>query len=175
MTGRPDDRHRRTDEPDRPPGADPHPGIVVRRLQAWDLDRVIAIDAKITGRRREEFFRLKLRTALADTGIEVSLAAEIDGACTGFLLARVYYGEFGSLEKVAVLDTIGVHPDFKGRGVGTALLDQLRTNLLALGIPRLQTEIGWDNPDLIVFFHHEGFRPAPRFCLDLDLETTRRP
>lgn len=174
MTGRPDDRQRRPDDPDRPPGADPHPGIVVRRLQTWDLERVIAIDAKITGRRREEFFRHKLHQALADTGIEVSLAGEVDGACAGFLLARVHYGEFGRLEKVAVLDTIGVHPDFKGRGVGAALLDQLRTNLLALGIPRLQTEIGWDNPDLLAFFHHEGFHPAPRFCLDLDLETTRR-
>lgn len=165
---------RRTDN-DLPPGAAPDPGVVVRRLGADDLERVIAIDAKITGRRREEFFRLKIRQALADTGIEVSLAAEIDGLCAGFLLARVYYGEFGTLEKVAVLDTIGVHPDFKGRGVGAALLDQLRTNLLGLGIVRLQTEIGWDNLDLIAFFHHEGFRPAPRYCLDLDLETTRRP
>jgi GNAT superfamily N-acetyltransferase len=160
---------------DRTPGAVPHPGVVVRTLQAWDLDRVIAIDTRITGRRREEFFRHKLRQALADTGIEVSLAAEVDGACAGFLLARVHFGEFGRLEKVAVLDTIGVHPDFKGRGVGAALIDQLRTNLLALGIPRLQTEIGWDNPGLLAFFHHEGFQPAPRFCLDLDLETTRRP
>jgi GNAT superfamily N-acetyltransferase len=160
---------------DGPPGAAPYPGIVVRRLGENDLERVIAIDAKITGRRREEFFRLKIRRALADTGIEVSLAAEIDGLCAGFLLARVYYGEFGTLEKVAVLDTIGVHPDFKGRRVGAALLDQLRTNLLALGIARLQTEIGWDNLDLIAFFHHEGFRPAPRYCLDLDLERTRRP
>ena len=150
-------------------------GPVIRRLRADDLERVIAIDAKTTGRRREEFFRLKVGQALADTGIEMSLAAERDGICIGFLLARVYYGEFGTLEKVAVLDTIGVHPDFKGRGVGAALLDQLRTNLLGLGIPRLQTEVGWDSPDLLAFFHHEDFRPAPRFCLDLDLEKTRRP
>ena len=158
-----------------PPGGAPYPGVVVRRLGAADLEHVIAIDARITGRRREEFFRLKMRQALADTGIEVSLAAEIDGACAGFLLARVYYGEFGALEKVAVLDTIGVHPDFKRKGVAAALIDQLRTNLLALGIPRLQTEVGWDNLDLITFFHHERFRPAPRYCLDLDLERTRRP
>jgi GNAT superfamily N-acetyltransferase len=174
MTETPTGSHRDLDEFDRPLGAAPHPGVVVRRLQAEDLERVIAIDAKITGRRREEFFRFKLRHALTDTGIEVSLAAAVEGAFAGFLLARVYYGEFGTLEKVAVLDTIGVHPDFKGRGVGAALLDQLRTNLLALGIPRLQTEVGWDNPDLLAFFHHEGFLPAPRFCLDLDLEATRR-
>jgi ribosomal protein S18 acetylase RimI-like enzyme len=159
---------------DRLPGSEPHPGVVVRRLDASDLERVVAIDARITGRRRDEYFRLKMQQALRDTGIALSLAAEIDGLCAGFLLARVYYGEFGRFEKVAVLDTIGVHPDFKGKGVGAALLDQLRTNLLGLGVPRLQTEIGWDSLDLLAFFHHEGFQPAPRFCLDLDLVRTRR-
>lgn len=147
--------------------------VVVRRLRPEDLEAVIALDARSIGRRREEFFRLKLKQALADTGIEVSLAAEVDGAFAGFLLARVYYGEFGMIEPAAMLDTIGVHPDLRGRGVGSALIHQLRTNLLGLGIPRLQTEVGWENLDLMAFFNREGFRPAARFCLDLDLEATR--
>lgn len=147
--------------------------IMVRRLRPTDLEPVIALDAKIVGRRREEFYKLKLKVALAETGIEVSLAAELDGVFVGFLLAKVYYGEFGTLEKVAVLDAMGVHPDFKRRGVGAALIDQLRTNLLGLGIPKLQTEVGWDNPEMLGFFNRQGFRPAARLCLDLDLEKTR--
>ena len=148
--------------------------VLVRRLRPEDLEAVIALDAKVIGRRREEFFKLKLKQALSDTGVEVSLAAELDGIFVGFLLARVYYGEFGSLERVAVLDTMDVHPDFRGRGVGTALLDQLRVNLSSLGIRTLQTEVGWDNPALLTFFNHEGFKPAPRLCLDLDLQATRK-
>ena len=151
------------------PGADAHPGVVVRRLIAADLDRMVAIDAKATGRRRDEYFRIKLRHALNETGVEMSLMAEVDGMGVGFLLARVHAGEFGRFEKAAVLDTIGVDPAFARRGVGSALLDQLRTNLLGLGVGRLQTEVGWDNPALLAFFHHEGFQPAPRFCLDLEL------
>jgi GNAT superfamily N-acetyltransferase len=69
---------------------------------------------------------------------------------------------------------MGVHPDFRGRGVAADLIDQLRTNLLGLGIRTLQTEVSWQNPGLLAFFQHEGFQPAPRFCLDLDLEKTRR-
>lgn len=148
--------------------------VVVRRLRPQDLDDVIALDARSSGRRREEYFKLKLKQALADTGIQVSLAAELEGAFAGFLLARVYYGEFGMTEPAAVLDTIGVRPDLRGRHVGGALLGQLRTNLLGLGIARLQTEVGWESLELIAFFHHEGFRPAPRLCLDLDLEASRR-
>ncbi len=143
--------------------------IVVRGLQPEDLEAVIDVDAKNTGRRREEYFRIKLQQHLQETGIKVSLAAEIDGLFCGFLLARVFYGEFGRTEPAAVLDTIAVHPRFHGQGVGRALLGQLRTNLLGLGVPRLQTEVGWDDQRLLGFFHHEGFRPAQRIPLDLEL------
>jgi len=147
--------------------------LLIRNLQPADQEALVRIDARIIGRRRDEFFRVKLRQAAADTGVAVSLVADLDGLVAGFVLARVYYGEFGMAEPAAVLDVFGVHPDFRGRHVGAALLRQLRTNLAGLGIRRLQTEVGWDSPDLITFFHHEGFVPAPRLCLDLDLRATR--
>jgi ribosomal protein S18 acetylase RimI-like enzyme len=153
---------REQDHPDDAP-------VPVRGLKPDDLDRVIGLDAKIVGRRRDEYFRLKLRENLAETGIKVSLAAEWDGGFAGFLLARVYYGEFGTLEPVAVLDTLGVHPDFRHHGIGHALLRQLLKNLAALRVTRLQTEVGWDNQELLHFFHGAGFRPAARYCLELEL------
>jgi ribosomal protein S18 acetylase RimI-like enzyme len=146
----------------------------VRNLRPEDLEAVIGLDARIVGRRREDYFRVKLRESFQETGIQVSLAAERDGLFCGFLLARVYYGEFGMLEPVAVLDTIGVHPDFGGHGVGASLIRQLRLNLSGLGVAQLRTEASWDNLRLMGFFQHEGFRPAPRFCLDLDLTEPRR-
>jgi len=143
--------------------------VVVRGLRPADLEAVIALDAKAVGRRREEYFKVKLQQNLVETGIKVSLAAELEGCFCGFLLARVFYGEFGTLEPVAVLDTLDVHPEFRRRGVGRALLRQLRVNLHGLGVGRLQTEVAWDDQDLLRFFHGRGFHPAERLCLDLDL------
>ena len=120
--------------------------VVVRNLQPTDLDAVIAIDAAAVGRRRESFLTLKLKQAFADTGITVSLVAELDDHVVGFLLARVYYGEFGVIEPVAVLDVLDVHPDYRGRHVAAALLDQLRTNLLGLGIRTLSDRGGLGQP-----------------------------
>lgn len=148
--------------------------VLVRNLRPSDLDAVILLDAKNVGRRRDEFFKLKLKQALSETGITVSLAAEIDGAFVGFLLARVFYGEFGVTERVAVMDVIDVHPDFRGHHVATALLDQLRTNLVGLGIHVLRTEVGWESTDLLGFFRREGFVMAQRLCLDLDLAASGR-
>ncbi len=144
--------------------------VVVRGLKPEDLEPVIALDAKNTGRRRGEYFRLKLQQNLTETGVKVSLAAEIDDCFCGFLLARVYYGEFGAPEPVAVLDTLGVHPDFRRQGVGRSLMRQLCKNLEGLRVGSLRTEVSWDDPELLGFFHGQGFRPAGRLCLDLDLD-----
>ena len=145
--------------------------VRVRGLHPEDFAAVVAIDAKNVGRRREEFFRIKLAENLSATGIRVSLAAELDELFVGFLLARVFYGEFGRTEPAAVLDTLAVHPDFHGRGVGAALLAQLKRNLVGLGVGAIQTEVSWRDQPLMAFFEHEGFRPAPRFALDLELAT----
>jgi len=147
--------------------------VLVRNLNMDDLEAIAGIDAVAVGRRRDQFLTLKMKQAFADTGIAVSLAAELDDHIVGFLLARLYYGEFGVVEPSAVLDVVGVHPDYRGRHVAAALVDQLRTNLLGLGIRTLQTEVPWTNPDLVTFFQHEGFTIAPRLCLDLDLASTR--
>ena len=148
--------------------------IYVRRLRPSDLDVVVALDAKSVGRRRDEYFKLKLEMAMNETGVEVSLAAEIDGIFVGFMISRVFYGEFGISEPAAVLEVIGVEPDFRGRGIAHAMLRQLRTNLLGLGVRKIQTEVTWEDQSMMSFFQHEGFTPAPRLCLDLDCEAHRR-
>jgi ribosomal protein S18 acetylase RimI-like enzyme len=148
--------------------------VLVRNLRTGDLDAIVGIDAAAVGRRREAFLALKVKQAFADTGIAASLVAEVDDHVVGFLLARVYYGEFGVLEPEAVIDVVGVHPDYRGRYVAAALLDQLRTNLLGLGIPTVRTEVQWTRTELLQFFQHEGFTLAPRLSLELDLARTRR-
>ena len=144
--------------------------FLVRNLRPEDLEPVIRLDGKATGRERSEYYRIKLAQNLAETGVKISLAAEDDGSLVGFLLARVYYGEFGAPEPAALLETLAVDPAFQGRGVGTALLSQLRTNRFGLGVNRLQTEVSWDDQDLLTFFHRQGFQPSRRLSLDLEVE-----
>ncbi len=151
----------------------PRDEVFVRSLKPSDAEAIVSIDATSVGRRRDSFLKLKLEHAFTDTGIAMSLVAEVDGFVVGFVLARVYYGEFGVMEPAAVVDVIGVQPEFRGRHVAAALVDQLRTNLVGLGIPRLQTEVPWDSPELMAFFQREGFVLAQRVCLDLDLNRSR--
>ena len=143
--------------------------VQVRTLRLDDEPWVVRIDAQHSGRPRQQFYELKLREAEENTGIRVSLAAEVRGEPAGFLMARLYYGEFGLPEPVAILDALGVAPHFAGQHVATALLEQLSVNLRGLGIERIQTQVEWGEWDLLRFFEHAGFQPAPRLCLELDL------
>ena len=151
------------------PGVLPTDAIPVRTLKDTDLQRIVAIDRKIVGRPREEYFRAKIHSALSDQKMTTSLVAEQDGLVLGFVLARLYYGEFGRTEPVAVMDSLGVDPEFRGRHIGEALLRQLTMNLRALGVERVETDVEWNQFELMSFLARRGFSPAPRVCLSLKL------
>ena len=95
--------------------------IPVRSMAEGDLRALVAIDRRITGRDRAAYFQRKLADALTESDVRVSLVAELDGGPVGFIMARVDLGEFGRVETTAVIDTIGVDPDYRNKGVGRAL------------------------------------------------------
>jgi GNAT superfamily N-acetyltransferase len=139
--------------------------IPVRAMNENDLDALTRIDERITGRRRHDYFQRKLAEALHQSDVRVSLVADWQGTPAGFIMARVDFGAFGRIEPIAVLDTIGVDPDQRGRGVARALLSQLLINLATLRVERIRTELGWNEHDLLQFLDACGFRPAQTLCL----------
>jgi ribosomal protein S18 acetylase RimI-like enzyme len=140
--------------------------VLVRTLRKEDLEAVVAIDAAATGRRRPSYFARMMERALEQSDVQISLVAELEGRVVGFVVATVFYGEFGVTEPSATLDAIGVDVELRRRHVGEALVRQLRLNLGGLGITALRTEVPWDDFDLLAFFRRQGFAPAGRLCLE---------
>jgi len=145
----------------------------VRVLRADDLAAMVRIDAHSFGRPRPEYYKLKLRNALEDTGVRISLAAEQDGVMVGFLMGSVYYGDYGQPEPVATIEVINVLPDYRGLGVGRALWAQFTRNVKAMRIDKVQTQVDWSNWDLLTFLQRQGFTPASRVCLERSLDFER--
>ncbi|MGO9702212.1 MAG: GNAT family N-acetyltransferase [Xanthobacteraceae bacterium] len=146
--------------------------IPVRTMREDDLGALIEIDHRITGRDRSAYFAHKLAEALHQSDMRVSLVAERDGAPVGFIMARVDFGEFGRMEPTAVMDTIGVDPDYQQAGVGRALLSQLLINFATLRVEQIRTEIDWSDRDLLAFLDHCGFRPAEQLCFERRFENS---
>jgi ribosomal protein S18 acetylase RimI-like enzyme len=145
------------------------PGVVIRNLKPEDCSRLVAIDEKLTGRSRRLWYEGKLKRALEESDLQVSLGAESDGRLVGAMIAAVHFGEFGLPEPLAVLDTVLVDPAFERRGIARALFEQLILNLNALRIERVRTEVAWDDHELASFFGTMGFRPVPRLVLEADV------
>jgi ribosomal protein S18 acetylase RimI-like enzyme len=147
--------------------------IPVRAMKDADLAALVDIDRRITGGDRAAYFERKLAEALHESDVRVSLVAEWDGVPVGFIMARVDFGDFGRFEPAAVLDTIGVDPDYRDQGVGRALMSQLLVNLATLRVECIRTEVGWRQRDLLGFLDQCGFQPAQRLCLDHTIDNER--
>ena len=143
--------------------------VIVRSLRGEDMAAVNRIDAKLTGLDRSAYFAAKFREMLDESGIRISMVAEEDGIVTGFIMARVDFGEFGRVDKAAVIDTIGVHPAYGGSGIGHALLSQLLINLAGLQVESVRTKVEYENFALRNFLSRRGFKPSQRLLLTREI------
>jgi hypothetical protein len=144
--------------------------IPVRAMKEADLRAIVEIDRRITGYDRTDYFERKLEEALHGSDVRVSLVAELKNEPVGFIMARVDYGEFGRLEPMAVLDTIGVDIACRNKGIGRTLLSQLLINLMTLRVEYIRTELTWYDHELLAFLHRCDFHASQRLCLEHAIE-----
>lgn len=139
--------------------------VPCRSLRNEDLAAIIKIDGKIMGFDRSAYYSRKMVEIVKESGIRVSLVAELDDHVTGFIMARVDFGEFGRTEPSAIIDTLGVDPGYAHKHVGSALLSQLMANLAVLRTDRVHTEVGAKQLALLGFLQDNGFEPAQSLSL----------
>ena len=139
----------------------------IRPIRSEDLAAIVNIDAKHTGTARPDYLKQKLAEALDPSqGLITSMVAEVDGKVAGFVMGKVFVGEFGIPETAATIDTIGIDPDFGSHGVAKALLDEYLTHLSAAGVESVQTLVGWENWNLLRFFSSNKFTPSKTINLE---------
>jgi GNAT superfamily N-acetyltransferase len=134
--------------------------VTVRPLEPSDVDAIVAIDEKLSGQTRKDYWRRRLEIASLRPPW-MSIVAETDGRLAGFLLGWVGESEFGIAQPTGWVDLIGVDPAYRGRGVARALLDRFVESgreLRALG--RVATLIDLGQEDVREFFLRRGFQPG---------------
>ena len=95
----------------------------------------------------------------------------LDPACT-HVLARDAGGApigTGRLAPDGRIGRMAVLRDWRGRGVGRALLSQLFANLEALRVERVETAISPTDARLLAFLARNGFTPAQRLAFVRDV------
>ena len=144
--------------------------VAVRPVRRADLDRVIAIDAIVTGLRKQDYWRAIYRRY--GTGADDArhfLVAEADGRVVGFVIGEVRDWEFGS-PPCGWVFAISVDPSARLAGVGTRLLEAISDGFRRKGVTKLRTLLSRDNTLILSFFRSQGMTAGSLLPLEMDLD-----
>ena len=136
--------------------------IVIRLMQADDFDAVVGIDEKVLKLSRLDYYEMKFdKLFKSKEFLPTSLVAEKeDGTVVGFVMGELYMGEYGISQDGATLDTIGVDPDYRHKGIGEKLINEFINHLRNLGVKKINTLVDRNDSKLIHFFSANQFNPA---------------
>ena len=136
--------------------------VKIRLMTIDDFDAVVGIDEKILKDSRPKYYKMKFdKLFRSKEFLPTSLVAELeDATVVGFVMGELYIGEYGISEVGATLDTIGVDPDFRRKGIGEQLIDEFTNHLRELGVKKINTLVDKNDAKLIHFFSANQFSPA---------------
>ena len=145
--------------------------IKIRLMKADDFDAVVGIDEKVLKASRPEYYELKFEMLFKSKDyLPASLVAEKeDGTLVGFVMGRIYMGEYGIFHGEATLDTIGVDPSIQHRGIGEQLINEFMDHLRDVGVQKINTLVDWNDSKLINFFSANQFSPSKTINLERKL------
>lgn len=141
--------------PGSPEGVRRMDGVLIRRLTVRDIEAILRIDEKITGRPNEAFWASKLAEYI-ERDPAACLAAELEGKVVGFILGDIRGWEF-NIPRSGWLEIMGVDPDHRGSGIGRKLAEALFEHFKQSGVDQVHTMISWNDPHLVEYFRSLGF------------------
>lgn len=145
--------------------------IKIRLMVVYDFNAVVRIDEKVFKASRSDYYRLKFETFVQSPDhLPTSLVAEKeDGTVVGFVMGKLYIGEYGISDEKATLDTIGVDPDYRHKGIGQQLINEFIDHLRSLGVQKVDTLVDGNDSELTHFFSANLFIPSKTINLERSL------
>ena len=146
-------------------------GFTIREGGAGDIADVVALDAKITGLAKPEFWQEFAEPRARRGEPRHFLVAEPDGGgkLLGFIIGEVRAWEFGS-PPCGWIFAIQVRPKTRLKGVGTQLFDAICDRFRSTGVVNVRTMLARDNTTILSFFRSQGMMAGPFIELETTLE-----
>ncbi len=144
--------------------------LLVRPLEADDLEHVVALDTVLTGVAKPDYWDGVFRDFLRDDE-RIGLVLIGEGGLEGYLFGEVRAFEFGSEECGWIL-ALGVRPETTRRGRASALLEEVKRRFRELGVSALRTMVMRTDVPFLSLFRRHGFVGGPFVQLELNIEET---
>ena len=104
------------------------------------------------------------RTVVRETVVQRIVADNIlvahhEGSVVGFVMFTVEHGRYEQDVTPGLVENLYVAPDYRGEGVGTALLEAAEDDLRGRGVDAITLEAMADNDAGREFYRANGYRP----------------
>jgi len=129
--------------------------LQIRPMTVRDIDDVMAIDEKITGKPHAAYYEAKV-AAYLQRQPGACLVAELEGKVVGFILADIRGWEF-AVELAGWLEIIAIDPEYQGSGIGKRLIQHLFDYFKRQGVRVVYTMVNWNDGELIDYLRAAGF------------------
>ncbi len=147
--------------------ANPPEGLVIRRATEADLERVVGLlllgpppGGHVPDEDPGDLAPYREALSEVDRGDGALLVAEDNGRVVGVCQLIVFRHLQSRGGRCAEIETMHVHPDQRGRGVGAALLNHAVERARALGCYRVQLTSNAAREDAHRFYERLGFVPS---------------
>jgi ribosomal protein S18 acetylase RimI-like enzyme len=152
--------------------------ITVRAIRPGDVEAIIQLDALISGEKKAGLWRGMLGIYLAREGEDANevpnelspdlcQVAAVDHQVVGFMVGDIQSYQFG-IPRCGRIVTIGVHPQYRRRDVGTRLMQAMIEVFHKFRVPLIQCLVRPDDP-LRTFFRANGFHEVEFFAMEKKL------
>lgn len=148
--------------------------LTIRPVRATDVPQVIALDQRITGLAKAEYWRQAYERYGRNRPNErfflvaVPVKRNETRRVLGFIIGEIRAWEFGS-EPCGWVFALSVDPDARLLGVGEQLFLAMSEKFKQAGMTKMRTMVARDNRLHSLFFRGEGMMAGPYIQLEKDL------
>ncbi len=155
---------------DKKPAASP---LKVRRARSADIDQVIALDERITGLAKPDYWRDVFerygQRRLKERFFFVAGPGRQDDTILGYVVGEIRAWEFGSTPCGWVF-ALSVDPEARLQHIGERLFEAISEEFRRAGVDKLRTMVARDNPLHMTFFRSQGMMAGPYIQLEKSIE-----
>lgn len=139
----------------------------VRPMSPEDIEAILDIDRSISGVERALTYS-EMIDGFIGGQIGCSFVAEVDDRVVGFILAAVQYVP-DRVSEICLVQVIGVDPEHRRRGVGSALVKALIDHCRSKGLSTIRTMVEEHDRELQGLFEALDFRRGHLIDYSLNL------
>jgi ribosomal protein S18 acetylase RimI-like enzyme len=97
---------------------------------------------------------------------DLSFIANFEGHLVGFILARVEYLGI-PIKEVCVIHALAVEPKYQAHGIGSLLMNELKSTCGSRKIPTMRAFVAEDDHKLMNYFERLGFKRSNIINMEL--------